>query len=392
MKVTFLVHSLDRVGGITRATLTTASALAVRGHQVEIVSMFRQRPRPRFAVDPRVRLVALVDGVSPSGRRRTSRERRLEARASRIYPRGDTFYGNVYNGLIDERLAGFLAGCDAEVVIGTTPGINVYLSRLRPRAAVIAQEHMFYEHHEDSLRTELSVAYQRMDAIVTLTERDAEHHRRALPRLASRVECIPNSVPIPAEPPSRGDSRTIVAAGRLETPKNFMMLLDAFALVARRHRDWTLRIVGDGSMRDELRQRADALGLGARVWFPGEITPMDREWAGGEIAAVTSDFESFGLTIVEAMHAGLPVVSTACRYGPPEIITPGQDGMLSPVGDAAGFGAQLDRLIADTRLRRRLARAARRRARCFTPDEIIVDYEKLFTRLVEQRELAVSRA
>lgn len=62
----------------------------------------------------------------------------------------------------------------------------------------------------------------------------------------------------------------------------------------------------------------------------GAHSPIETEWAKGSIAAVSSDAESFGMTLVEAMHCGVPVVSTDCRYGPGEIIANGKDGLLSP--------------------------------------------------------------
>src|SRR5690606_20589458 len=144
------------------------------GHRVRIAVMFRHSRRPRFNVDPRVTVSALVDEVSEGDPRRSKRDDALRGRRSRIYPRGDTFYGDAYTELVDTRLARFLADCDADVVVGTTPGLNVCLAALAPHSAVtVAQEHMFYEHHEPSLRAELSRAYERMDAVVTLTQRDA---------------------------------------------------------------------------------------------------------------------------------------------------------------------------------------------------------------------------
>jgi glycosyltransferase involved in cell wall biosynthesis len=378
MKITFLAHSLDHIGGITRATLTTASALAARHHHVEIAAMFRKRLRPIFTIDPRVRVVSLTDDVADPA----PPDRGLAGLPSLVYPTGDTFYGDVYNRLTDTRIADFLHGCDSDVIVGTTPGINVYLARFAPPDAVtVAQEHMFYEHHETSLRAELSAAYREVGAVVTVSEHDADNHRRALPHLAHKIICIPNSVPGTEPNPSAVDTKTIVAAGRLEEQKNFPMLLNAFAQVHRSHPDWRLRIYGDGSHAGRLRAHIAHLGLTAHAELAGPRCRMEAEWSKGQIAAVTSDFESFGLTVVEAMQCGLPVVSTACRYGPPEIIDHGVDGLLTPVGDTDAFAAALCHLIGDRAMRERMARACRAKARKYRPAEIVNGYERLFQRL-----------
>ena len=95
-------------------------------------------------------------------------------------------------------------------------------------------------------------------------------------------------------------------------------------------------------------RQIDELGLYNKVHLMGARSPIEPEWAKGAIAVSTSRHESFGMTLVEAMRCGLPVVSTDCDYGPREIIEDGVDGLLVPVGDVEGH-------------RRRAAQADRRR-------------------------------
>lgn len=104
-------------------------------------------------------------------------------------------------------------------------------------------------------------------------------------------------------------------------------------------------------MRAALREQIDALGLYNRIFLMGPVSPIETEWSKGAIAAVSSDSESFGMTIVEAMHCGVPVVATDCPHGPGEIITHGQDGLLVPLdGGPDAYSQALLRLIADSDL------------------------------------------
>jgi glycosyltransferase involved in cell wall biosynthesis len=118
----------------------------------------------------------------------------------------------------------------------------------------------------------------------------------------------------------------------------------------------------------------------------GSATPIEAEWAKGSIAAVTSAHESFGMTIVEAMRCGLPVVSTDCPHGPGEIIRHGVDGCLVPRDSTRGVADALLALMRDDGRRAEMGRAARASAaKRFTPEGVADRYERLFSTLVEER-------
>jgi hypothetical protein len=96
---------------------------------------------------------------------------------------------------------------EADVVIGTRPGLNALLARFTPRHVVrIGQEHLTHNSHRFALRTQLRNCYPQLDALVTVTEADTEIYRQSMPQL--RVTAIPNSVPAPTVDLSRGDCKT----------------------------------------------------------------------------------------------------------------------------------------------------------------------------------------
>ena len=236
-----------------------------------------------------------------------------------------------YTALQDERIGGFLARTDADVVIATRPDLNGYLARDgRRRYLRVGQEHLSLDQYREPLRTDQNEAIAGLDAYVTVSEADAAQYRAALPDVATTIVCVPNGVQASAVERSTLDSRVIVAAGRLIPIKRYDRLISAFAKVAAEHPGWTLRIYGRGPQKARLREQIERLGLSDRVFLMGAVSPIETEWAKGAIAAVSSDMESFGMTIVEAMHCGVPVVATDCPHGPGEIITDGQDGTARP--------------------------------------------------------------
>lgn len=370
MHIAFLLHNAFGIGGTIRAVTNLSQALAER-HHVEIVSVFRSADTPTLSVDPRVQTTSLVD----------TRHEPDNTGPSRIYPAAEARY-DLYSRLTDHRITKYLRSTSADVVIGTRPGLNVCLADLGSRRYLrIGQEHVTYDLHSPDLRTAQNQAIAQLDAFVTVSEADAAGYRTALPALADRIRAIPNGVPPTRLSPADGHSKLVVAAGRLIPVKHYELLVDAFAKVVTERPDWRLRLYGRGPRRQELRDQIDELGLHEHVRLMGPVSPIETEWAKGAIAAVTSSVESFGLTIVEAMRAGIPVVSTDCPHGPREIITHGRDGFLVPNGDAHAIADALLHLINDDALRLAMGRAAVHTARTFEPQHAAARYERLFADL-----------
>ncbi|GAA2614280.1 glycosyltransferase family 4 protein [Streptomyces axinellae] len=385
MKIAFLLHNAYGIGGTIRTTFNLAAALAGRGHEVEIASVFRHRREPRLALDPRVRLVPLVDTRAsvPDVNEPAYSEPAL------VFPAAERRYRQ-YSVLTDQRAEAYLRSSDAHVILGTRPGLNVYLARFGPRRALrLGQEHLSLSVHGKRLRTELAGHYRRLDAIITTTEADAADYRRRMPLPGVEVLSIPNSVPDPlpalVPAPADGTEKVVAAAGRLVKGKRFDLLIEAFAMVAAAHPDWSLRIYGGGAEQKPLQQLIDGLGLTAQVQLMGPRTPIEPELVRSSILALSSDTESFGMIIAEAMRCGLPAVATDCPHGPGEVIRDGVNGRLVPVRDASALSDALCELVENEPLRHRMANAAIQHAARFDPEPIAGRYEDLLTHLTATR-------
>jgi glycosyltransferase involved in cell wall biosynthesis len=377
MKISFLIHNAYGIGGTITTTFNLAQALAAR-HDVEVVSVLRHRERPNFALDPRVSLRPLVD-------LREEKEHPLHLRPARVFPVSEYRYGQ-YSELTDQRIGEWLNATDADVVIGTRPGLNVHLASQAPSHVVrVGQEHLTLDNHSPRLRTALRRAYRRLDVLTTVTEADAAAYRRKMRLPGVRVEVLPNSVPDPVLPAADGTAKVVVAAGRLVPVKRYDLLVEAFARVAAEHPDWQLRIYGKGEEQARLRQLIQSLGLYDNVFLMGAAAPMEAEWVKGSIGAAASNFEPFGMTLVEAMRCGLPVVSTDCPHGPGEIIKDGVDGRLVPVGDRDALGDALLELVGDDERRRRMGRTAMENARRFAPAPVVEQAERLIGEAISAR-------
>lgn len=164
----------------------------------------------------------------------------------------------------------------------------------------------------------------------------------------------------------------IITAGRLAAVKDHRSLIEAFGLL-RRERPAKLAILGDGPLRADLAALVAERGLSADVILPGFVPDIRPHLAAADLFVLTSTSEGFGNVIVEAMAAGVPVVSTDCPHGPREILQDGMLGELTPIGDAAAIAAAMARMLAHPTAPARL----KARAADFTIEKIGDRYEAL---------------
>ncbi|MCB5177998.1 glycosyltransferase family 4 protein [Streptomyces antimicrobicus] len=391
MKISFLINNIYGIGGTNRTVINLAEALSA-DHEVEIVSVFRRtNAAPRFEISPQVTVRPLVDlRPGPAG---ADRGDPLLGTPTAVVPRQEEFHGQ-YSELSDRRIIEYLTKTNADVVVGTRPSLNLFVARYtRDSALRVAQEHMTHLAVPPAVRAEMARVYPRLDAVTTVTDADARsflEHTPVPPDLP--VVAIPNSVPEPeVRPATDEDRKIIVAAGRMHRVKRYDLLLRAFAQLAGDFPDWHLRIYGDGGEAGRLRTLVHDLGVAGQVLLMGGFSPIESEWAKGSIAAVTSSAESFGMTLVEAMRCGLPVVSTDCPVGPREIVRHGEDGLLVTNGDADAVAAGLRALMADPGLRRRMAHAALRNSARYDPAVIAARYVELFEDAARRRTATAGR-
>jgi glycosyltransferase involved in cell wall biosynthesis len=166
---------------------------------------------------------------------------------------------------------------------------------------------------------------------------------------------IPPGEVVPADAP------LVLAVGRLIEQKDHATLLRAFAEVREQHRDAHLAILGWGRLEAALGAQVRELGLEGSAHLLGRVEP--RDWlTRADVFAHTPRWEGFGLVLLEAMLAGLPVVATRVS-AVPEIVLDGETGTLVAPGDNAAVADRLSQLLADPALRTRLGTAGQARAR-----------------------------
>lgn len=346
------------MGGVVSATQNLAGAL-VEKHDIEIVCLRKWRNVPHFPLDPRVSVRVLSD-VRPNSPA-SDLGNPLVDEFPKLYDYWPTDKKPWISRLAELRLLDFLATTDADVVVSCNPRISIMLQYGRSDYLRVVQEHSMPARYVGRVKKPLFKVYHSVDAITALTPEEVESLGEQVPGVRNRLAVMTNCVPA-APVVSNGSSKVVMAAGALTKNKNFDALIEAFATVSVKRPDWKLRIYGGGDEKANLRKRIEELGLFNNVMLMGPMTPVTPEFSKGSLFVLPSMREAFGNVIVEAMAAGLPVVSTDADHGPRNIITHGEDGLIVPGGDTGAMAAAILELIEDDDRRRRMSEAAVRGA------------------------------
>lgn len=366
MRVLFLIHSLSS-GGAERATANLANHWASNGWQVTIVTLARQES-DFYRLHPGVRRISLgVAGESKDVCRAAWNNLR-RVRAVRAALRSTS--PQVAVGMMTT--ANVLLAIAARGIRGL-----ICIGSERSHPPMMPLDRLWHVLRQHS--------YGQLDAVVALTTEGAEWLRTHTN--SKRVVVIPNGIPwpLPRQSPVlsvdrfvAGDRRLLLAVGRLDRVKGFDMLISAFSRIAHDHPCWDLVILGEGPLRGVLEAQILNLGLTERVLLPGRAGNVGDWYDRADLYVLSSRFEGFPNTLVEAMASGLPAVSFDCDTGPRDIVRHGLDGLLVSPEDLSGLATALGRLMRDDELRTGYsARAIEARER-FSLGRIAAMWEQLF--------------
>lgn len=221
----------------------------------------------------------------------------------------------------------------------------VYIALLATSLPVIGVHHAFGDYQRRSRKLFAHLFRQRL-SLLGVSDAVRDDMRKSLPKWSpERIETLYNRIdiePLQASQLSPEQARVEMGltpsawvvgnVGRLHPDKDQATLLRGFALaLPNLPANSQLVILGKGRLEERLKQLALELGIGAQVLFPGQIADARRLFKAFDVFALSSDHEPFGMVLLEAMAAGVPLIATACG-GAKEVVE--GVGVLFPLGDA----------------------------------------------------------
>ena len=210
---------------------------------------------------------------------------------------------------------------------------------------------------------------------------------------ADKVTVIPNGVDVErfrgataadlqefGIPPN---SQTVIAVGRLDPQKNPTLLLDATQSLIPHHNQLHVLFVGDGPLAGELKQAVINRNLTDRIHFAGWKPNIAQLLKASFCLVLPSRWEGLPNAVLEAMAAGLPVISTRVE-GTEDLVTPDVTGILIPPDSVDALEAALDRLLANPDSASSMGKNAQNQVeKDFTIEAMVANYDDFFRSLLE---------
>jgi N-acetyl-alpha-D-glucosaminyl L-malate synthase BshA len=375
LRVGILCHPTYGGSGVVASEL--ALSLAALGHTVHL---FSNNVPPRLARSPGPVQMHVAQGVpyplfhsTPHDLAITSSILNLHRSEGLDILHAHYALPHAVSAYLARSAAQFDRGRPAPHVVTTLHGTDITLVGNDPSYAPLTQ-----------------FVIQQSDAVTAVSEhlarRTRENFCSEIGGVPCPIEVIPNFVDVDLFHPSAAQGRkedipNAVHVSNFRAVKRVPWLLRAFDL-ATRGREAALTLVGDGPEQGACRSLARDLGIAERVRFLGERDALPELLAPADVFVLTSSEESFGLSALEAMSCGTPVVATRVG-GVSEVVDDGVSGLLSGVDDLEGFAANLQRVMFEPARAERMGQAARRTAvDRFARDKVVGRYENLYRRLL----------
>lgn len=368
-------YAWDTAGGVQSHVRQLAAVLEARGHEVLVVAPARLPAR----VASNVRVVGRTVGI----------------------PWGGTVVPLCFTLRSFRKVRHAIRSFAPDVVHVHEPlaPSTAMLTTLAAPAPVVATFHAFSRRSRvlEMMAPLLHLVMRRIAVSIAVSTAAAELARRVFPR---RLLLVPNGVASARfarerSTVDRPHGRVVLWVHRLEPRKGFSIAVRAFALLAAALDDVRFVVVGEGPDRDALdllsaahRRRVTMAGT-----VPDDVLPRFHADADVFVAPATGQ-ESFGIVLVEAMAAGLPVVASDIR-GYREVVRNGVEGLLVPPNDPAALATALRQVLTRPALAAALGRAGRARAGRYGWDRVVPRLEALYARVAgpaERRPRRVSAA
>lgn len=372
MKILYNLEGTFNSGGMERIVISKVNALAQRGHELIIVTTEQKHRKPFFEIDHSVKTIDLDINYSDNNGKLISKIAH--------FPHKQKLHFSKLQKVVDL--------ISPDIIVSTFGNESRIIPKINTSAKRILEIHFskYFRYQEcrkglwriiDTIRSKQDERLIRLyDKFVVLTYEDKQYWG-SLPN----ITVIPNFVDKISDNQAHLDNKVCVAVGRLTFQKGYDHLLKIWKNIQKACPDWRLEIYGNGEMHDILQESISSLNIANSVKLNPATQDIFQIYQNSSILLLTSRYEGLPMVLIEAISNGLPVVAFACKCGPRDIISDGENGYLVEEGDYDKFAERVIALISDIELRKEIGNKAYSSAKNYTKESIMPQWESLFRSL-----------
>lgn len=367
MTLLYFTIQMDQLGGVARIEADKVNWLAAHGYDVVVCDIEDWDMKPYYPLDERVKFVVGHLPTTPGG----------------ILTRSHDIWQSI------KKVKLIIKDVNPDIIINAhCPLVTWILPFVSHGIPTITEMHQSRQGLEVFNRWAMSKwtawghkhlirwIYSRYSRFVTLTNGDKESWN------LSNCICIPNFSSIDSVSHPDVEYKQVVMLARLMPQKRIDLMIKVWERLASRFPDWKIKVLGDGLERDNLQQMIDNANLTDSFILAGAVKDVRSELASSDILCLTSEYEGFGIVLIEAMNMGVPVM--AMEYvGVHDIINDGVDGYIVKFGDVDAYADKLATLITSREERKRLADNAYQSVHKFDREVVMNKWCKLFSDLTK---------
>ena len=379
MKILYCTHSTYNPGGMERVLLNKVTYLSqLPGWEVSVVTTDQHQRPPFYPFPEKVRMTDLGINYSEDNDKGTWKKIVGYLRKRREHKR---------------KLAALLERERPDIVVSLYPSESSFIPEIKDGSKKVLELH-FNKNFRlqygrsgiigwiDRWRTRQDERIvRRFDKFVVLTNEDWGYWGN-LPN----IEVIPNAAMHVSDRYSDVENKRVIAVGRLDYQKGFDRLILAWQRVQStgRFKDWTLDIFGQGEWQEMLQQMINKAGLQSTARINRPTNNIVDEYIKSSLIVMTSNYEGFGMVLVEAMACGVPAIAFDCKCGPKDIIRQGENGLLVHNGDVDGLADAMMEVMADDDYRKMLSENAKAVVDTYSEQAVMARWLRLFEELTRK--------
>lgn len=381
MNITYVVQSLSTHGGIEKIVTLKANYLASQNdYNISIITYDQGKKPIFFKLDEKIKIFDIAVG--------------LPKHSNNMIKRKFNFYQ--YRKLFLDKIANLVSILNPDIIISVGGTEFFIIHSLNDKSIKLAEYHVtiaYFQYYQQKEQNKLKTLFlktnlknflrnvKKYEEFIVLTEGD----KKAWGQYSKNISKIPNFLTMDLYEQSSLDKHVAIAVGRFEIEKQFDHLILAWKEITKKYPNWLLKLKGSGSQEKSYRSLVKKLNLENNVEIIPPSESMKEFYLEASIYLMSSKFEGFSLVILEALQAGLPVISYDCRYGPSELIEDGFNGFLVEQDNIDELVNKIINLIEDKDLRKKMGDNALLISKNYEKDKVMEQWMNLFNFKVRNR-------